>query len=265
MPQLKPFSDYKNSDWIDYPVKQCVCEYCNAYKKAHPQSYDDHTLPSAHSPKIFNQFLAAGGELSPLKWESVDDHTFEMNNNIVFTTRAPTLSGDGFNPDSSSIHPVSKESKKSPEKKKAPTGGLDCVREKGFKVLYLIRGIPGSGKSTLAAIMKNTIQRCGHNTYHYEADDFFVNHLTGEYHFDATKLGEAHAYCQVKVDQVMEEEKGVVIVSNTFVYRAHLEPYLRMAKKYGYTPIEITCNGNFKSIHEVPPETIRKMKQNFER
>lgn len=249
----KPFAEYKSTDWVDVPVLNCSCLYCKVFPEYHPE-WKSENGAAYHSQLVKDAFGETGGILPQeediFKLEAIKNFTqVSMSldeaheivaNNVTLGTKEP--------------------------KKKSPTAGDTWSRMIGLKFLYLIRGIPGSGKSTLAAMIRTSIQRiCGYNTFHFEADDFFVNQLTGEYLFLPEKLAEAHAYCQKSAEFSMENEKGIVIVSNTFVYRAHLEPYLKMAKKYGYTPIEITCNGNFKSIHEVPPETIRKMKQNFER
>ena len=54
-----------------------------------------------------------------------------------------------------------------------------------MKELFLLRGLPGSGKSTLAESLGNM---------NIEADEYFMD--GDEYKFDASKLKEAHAWCQ---------------------------------------------------------------------
>lgn len=258
---LKPFSEYGPLDWTDVPVEGCGCAYCVAYVKAHPNKTYDWGLPPSHSLEIADAFGGkqfttdgmgnvvstggggAGGAGAP---------------GLVFTTESMNISMDEI------VASFKSDDMPKPKKLVTSTGSLDCIKEKGFKMIYLIRGIPGSGKSTLAALVKYAIAKCGWSTYSFEADTFFVNPTTNEYVFNAEKLGEAHSQCQASVERVMSEEKGVVIVSNTFVYRAHLEPYLKMARKYGYTPIEYVCRGNFQNVHGVPPDVMRKMKLNFE-
>lgn len=131
------------------------------------------------------------------------------------------------------------------------------------KILYLIRGIPGSGKSTLAQLISMATGRVGFAAYIFEADTFFI-HPDGSYKFDPALLESAHSSCQENARRVMEGSSGVVIVSNTFVFRAHMEPYIKFARQYDYKVVEYVCRGNFENVHGVPSEVVRRMRQNFE-
>lgn len=132
------------------------------------------------------------------------------------------------------------------------------------KVLTLVRGLPGSGKSTFA----NWIWA------HYavfEADKYFM--VDGEYKFDPSKLKEAHAWCLNEVKSRMEENKESqgryypeITVSNTFTQEWEMKPYIDLANQYGYTIFTIIVenrHGN-SSVHNVPEETMVKMKDRFE-
>ena len=132
------------------------------------------------------------------------------------------------------------------------------------KVLTLVRGLPGSGKSTFA----NWIWA------HYavfEADKYFM--VDGEYKFDPSKLKEAHAWCLNEVKSRMEENKESqgryypeITVSNTFTQEWEMQSYIDLANQYGYTIFTIVVenrHGN-SSVHDVPEETIKKMKDRFE-
>ena len=125
-----------------------------------------------------------------------------------------------------------------------------------MKVLTIIRGLPGSGKSTLA----RTMVKSGLCNYNFEADMYFQSN--GEYLFDTSLLGEAHTWCQHSVEDVMSLGLNPV-VSNTFVTQREAKPYLELAKKYEYKVNIIECKGDFGSIHNVPPETIEKMKRRW--
>lgn len=127
-----------------------------------------------------------------------------------------------------------------------------------MKQLYLIRGLPGSGKSTFAKTLAAAIAAA-----HYEADHFFYDE-SGNYNFDATRLYQAHTWCQTCTQAAMVAGKSVV-VSNTFTTEKELKPYLQLAMMLGYnvtTLIAENRHGN-KSVHDVPEETIEKMKARF--
>lgn len=123
--------------------------------------------------------------------------------------------------------------------------------------LILVRGLPGSGKSSLSRVIANEIFRCAR----IEADMYFVK--DGEYLFDATKLGEAHAWCLKNTREIIGEGVSVV-VSNTFTTIKELKPYFDLAKEFKIKPQVVLCQGNYKSVHNVPEETIEKMRKRFE-
>ena len=123
------------------------------------------------------------------------------------------------------------------------------------KTLYLIRGIPGSGKSTLAR--KLAPNAC------FEADDYFVHN--GVYDYKPEKISEAHKHCQNNVEQAMIAETPFIAVANTFIRKEQLNPYYRLANKYGYAVDVRVCEGHWNSIHNVPMDTINRMRNNFEK
>lgn len=125
-----------------------------------------------------------------------------------------------------------------------------------MRTITLVRGLPGSGKSTFAKLLANA--RC----VHLEADMFFELGDCG-YQFDASKLKDAHAWCQHQVELAMADADDVV-VSNTFVKRWEMQAYINLAMKYGYRVIEVTVNGNHGSIHNVPEATIERMRLSWE-
>ena len=120
-----------------------------------------------------------------------------------------------------------------------------------MKRLYLVRGVPGSGKSTFAKSL-------GIDD-HFEADMWFGDNGG----FDHTKLKDAHEWCQSMTQSALCCGRDVV-VSNTFIKRWELQPYIDCALRYGYVVFEVTCFGNHKSIHNVPDEVVQRMKVNFE-
>ena len=121
------------------------------------------------------------------------------------------------------------------------------------KILYIIRGVPGSGKSTLAkTLTKNVV----------EADQFMYE--DGEYKWKPEKLHMAHQKCQETVEQYMQEGRDKIAVANTFIKLKDIKPYIDLAKQYDYKIVVKECDGGFQNVHNVPDETVNKMKSKFQ-
>jgi len=123
------------------------------------------------------------------------------------------------------------------------------------KSLILIRGVQGSGKSTLASFY---IEK-GYK--HFEADMWF--HKDGTYKWFKEGLHAAHTWCQQSADDAMKEGHNVV-VSNTFIKRKDLKPYMESAEKHGYVVQEIICKGRFQNIHGVDPAVVEQKMLEFQ-
>lgn len=129
--------------------------------------------------------------------------------------------------------------------------------------LTLIRGLPGSGKSTLAQkLVDLAIHETQQKTVHLEADMYFVNEA-GEYHFQPENLKQAHAWCEQSCEKQLQQRHNVV-VSNTFVQHWEMKAYKAFAKQYNAKLEVIVCKGKFASIHDVPAETIKRMKKQWQ-
>ncbi|TEW45337.1 ATP-binding protein [Psychromonas algicola] len=133
-------------------------------------------------------------------------------------------------------------------------------------ILTLIRGLPGSGKSTLARKLVADADLAGHEaqqkTVHLEADMYFVN-ASGEYCFQSESLKSAHEWCENECEKYLQQQHNVV-VSNTFVRHWEMKAYQQLAKQYNAKIEVIVCKGKFASIHDVPAETIKRMKQQWQ-
>ncbi|MCG9579040.1 ATP-binding protein [Vibrio tubiashii] len=119
--------------------------------------------------------------------------------------------------------------------------------------LTLIRGLPGSGKSTLAKTI---------DAKHYEADMYFINDC-GEYVYQPEQIAMAHQWCQQMTEQALLKGDSVV-VSNTFVQRWEIAPYLKLAKRVKAKFEVIECHNNYGNIHGVAPKTIKTMKKRWQ-
>lgn len=130
-----------------------------------------------------------------------------------------------------------------------------------MKNLYLLRGLPGSGKSTLAKQLGGS---------HFETDKYFVDE-NGEYNFDGSKLKEAHQWCQDSVANAMvlnhtTGENETIVISNTFTQEWEMEPYMNMAKEWGYKIFTIIVENRHGGVnqHGVPYEKLQQMNDRFE-
>lgn len=127
------------------------------------------------------------------------------------------------------------------------------------KTLTIVRGLPGSGKTTFAEAMAPA--------YHYvfSADDFFSDSMTGEYKFDASKLGMAHASCRTRTELALIAGDSPLFVANTFTTEKEMEPYIALAKKYGYMLFSVIVENRSQTqnIHGVPADTLKKMADRF--
>jgi len=133
--------------------------------------------------------------------------------------------------------------------------------------LIIIRGITGSGKSTLGR--KLLVEYGGR--VQAEADHFMVDEF-GNYAFNPKKLSYAHESCAAIVDQAMESNENVIVVSNTSTTYWEMYNYVVKALKYGYDIefVEPTTEWRYnaeilfeKSQHHVPLSTIRFQLENF--
>jgi len=121
----------------------------------------------------------------------------------------------------------------------------------------LIRGLPGSGKSTVAKLFDKAL--------HFEADMYFLD-ADGNYHFDASKIKNAHNWCRHSVMDAMKEGHPIVVVSNTFTQEWEMEVYYLLAEELGYrvTSMIVENRHEGKNIHGCPDDKIEQMKTRFE-
>ena len=127
-----------------------------------------------------------------------------------------------------------------------------------MKELFLLRGLPGSGKSTLARSLGGS---------YIETDHYFQ--YDGKYEFDASKLKEAHAWCQNVVKVRMTNKIAKIAVSNTFTQEWEMQPYYDLAKEYGYRVYSLIIENRHgesenTNVHNVPKEKIDSMRERFQ-
>ena len=126
------------------------------------------------------------------------------------------------------------------------------------RVLVIVRGLPGSGKSTLADMIKR-----GSDTV-LSADMFFEDE-SGEYNWVEDKLRYAHEWCFEKTEDAMRVGSPRIYVANVFDRDSDVEAYRYLAKEHGYEfmPIIMENRNHNHSIHNVPNESVNRMKSSF--
>jgi len=134
-------------------------------------------------------------------------------------------------------------------------------QETEMNTLYIVRGVSGAGKTTF---VKNLVYGllCAQM---FAADDYFTD-SEGNYNFDASKLKLAHDECHANVRKAMNKKVPHVFVHNTFTQEWEMEKYFKSAEEFGYRVVSLIVenrHGNENS-HNVPKETIQKMKDRFE-
>jgi len=131
-----------------------------------------------------------------------------------------------------------------------------------MKILLLVRGVSGAGKSSFVKTMAK-MHFASPSYLHYEADMYFYDSL-GRYNFDRSKLHKAHAWCQQKTLEALEDNRCVV-VSNTSTTEAEVKTYQDITKKTGaeFVSIIVENRHNGVSVHNVPEHVLDAQKQRF--
>ena len=118
--------------------------------------------------------------------------------------------------------------------------------------LYLIRGLPGSGKTIFAKSL---------GIFHVEQDMRLIR--DGKYTWTKESVTNAVAFCRTAAKHAMLEGMDLVI-SNTFTRRFEMQFYLDLANRLGYEVCVFKARGNFGSIHNVPEESMKAMRDRWE-
>lgn len=159
-------------------------------------------------------------------------------------------------------------------KEKSPIDKILYLVSNGYKVMVIMRGLPGSGKSSQA---KNIVDMCytnpNYGKFIFSADNFFIDRCTGRYHFNKSKLTNAHQWLQENIKQAVQHEVTPVIIDNTNIELREMETHLKIAVINGYW-IEILESTSAwawevsecakKNVHKVPYDVIMNMIGRYE-
>jgi predicted kinase len=125
--------------------------------------------------------------------------------------------------------------------------------------LILLRGLPGCGKTTLGNVLGLLP-----DAVVCSIDDYFTD-TEGNYEFVFHQNHLAYKQCIDRVQAAMMSACVHIIVHNTFVYDWEMQPYLDLAKEFGYQ-LHVTTVEKYHSssnVHEVSEEQIEKMATKF--
>mgnify|MGYP007078932718 CR=1 FL=1 len=99
------------------------------------------------------------------------------------------------------------------------------------------------------------------NIPYFEADQYFED-KDGNYNFNPEYLHNAHISCQIRTFSKLKAGYSC-ICSNTFLADKEFKSYLLAAKQYNAKVFIIKMNTQYKSIHNIPDETMQRMKNRF--
>jgi predicted kinase len=147
------------------------------------------------------------------------------------------------------------------------------------KVMTIMVGRPGSGKSTVKdALVQSTLAKASESIEDLIAFDAPVvcsadNYFThgGEYHFDASQLGEAHASCMWHAVEAASHGVPLIVIDNCNMTNVERAPYYLLAQAYGYKVHMLFVGFDLtdeecaaRNTHGVPLHVIQNMSKRFE-
>ncbi len=142
--------------------------------------------------------------------------------------------------------------------------------------LVIMRGLPGDGKSTKANAIANDIGKQGKRAIILSTDDIISAKSEWPedgYLFCLDYHGKAHELNQSKTKEACRRGIDCVIVDNTNTVWRECKPYFDIAKEFNYKVVLEHSNAYWagqpeecfnKTTHNVPLETIKKMKARFQ-
>jgi predicted kinase len=128
-----------------------------------------------------------------------------------------------------------------------------------------MQGSSASGKSFVAMALKSYYDSQTIECQIASTDNFwYINSDGVKYEFDRNKLGEAHAWNQKWVDEMMANNVNVIIVDNTNTTNKEAAPYIQLAKKYGYElrVVSASCSDSVAKSYNSQRAIDRRVPEN---
>lgn len=127
--------------------------------------------------------------------------------------------------------------------------------------ITIMRGAPGSGKSTYAKTLNAVV---------VSADDYFTD-ASGNYSFDASKLGEAHKECLRLFCHLVNRSTNHIVVDNTNINIEDVAPYVSVGEAFDYDvtivqiePLDLEAAA-IRNVHNVPVKKVLEMTERMAR
>jgi predicted kinase len=130
-----------------------------------------------------------------------------------------------------------------------------------MKRVIVLQGVSGSGKTRHAKkLCREYARECPRVV---SSDDFFLS-PDGSYHFDPSKLSEAHAWCFREYMLALQgTADDFIIVDNTNADACELSPYMLAASAFGAKAfiVRVDCDLELaanRNTHNVPTHAIAR-------
>lgn len=123
-------------------------------------------------------------------------------------------------------------------------------------MLIVVRGLPGSGKTELVEQLSKELRI----PHHLKPDIYYDKHNI--IRITPDKVKEANAWCIAETYNILRSRLNC-IVSNVFVTKKDVLPYINMCKYFGTECRIVVANGE-AYMNNIPDEQCKEMIDNWE-